>query len=485
MFFWIARQARAADAAVRKRAAEKLGAGGRLEGSGAVPRHVALLLELVSDPVGEVRAAAYSALGRVADGRAVTAMTAGLKDVEKLGEPAATAVRDAAARAFQDMGAPAVPALVQLTKQKGQKAREAAVAALGAIGGADAERAIVAALQDSRSSVRQLAVRALACGAAAGSIGSLSAALEHRDPATRRSAVEAIADMKNVDAAPVLARLARDGDSGVREAAVRALGKHGSPGAIEALLVVFEGQDRGLRELAAAALRDLEWQPATPAQRALHAILRGNYQAAAAEAEAAIEPLAALLGDKSAAVRRAAAEALGLTTHPGAVRPLLRSLQDADAAVRQAAGDGLVRIGAPSAAPLACAIHEAARAAAPDVLARIGGPAVAPLLDLLEQGEPFTSDGAPVRRVADDQEGEQADRVAHLLGRLLGQAARDVDSKALGRVTHLRDIVRVREIMPASRRDSVTTVVETVVDSKDLRGRAAAELERRKAAGSQ
>ena len=53
----------------------------------------------------------------------------------------------------------------------------------------------------------------------------------------------------------------------------------------------------------------------------------------------------------------------------------------------------------------------------------------------------------------------------------------------LGRAARLRDIVRVREVMPASRRESVTTVVETIVDCKEMRARAAAELERRRAGG--
>lgn len=480
MFFWTARQARSADAGVRKHAAARLGAGGRGRSTGPAPRHVVLLLELARDPDGTVRAAAFDALGRVADGRVVEEMSAGLKDLEKLGEPAATWVRDAAARAYQAIGQEAVLALVKLSKEKSQKAREAAVTALGAIGGADAERTLVAALQDSRSSVRQLAIRALARTAATGSIGSLAAALEHRDPATRRSAIDAMTDVHGGEAARALARLTRDSDSGVREAAVRALAKNGSPEAIDALLVVFEGPDRALRQLATAALKDLEWQQTTPAQRALGAILHGDYAAAAAEGEAAIEPLGACLTDKSPGVRSAVAAALGLTSHPSAVRPLLVSLQESDPTVRQAAGDALVRIGAPAAAPLACAVHETVRAAAPDIVARIGGPAAAPLLDLLEQGDPFASDGVEVRRVADEQEGEQAERAAHLLGRLLGHAARDVDRQALGRAARLRDIVRVREIMPASRRDSVTTVVDTVVDCKDLRGRAAAELERRK-----
>jgi HEAT repeat protein len=481
MFFLVARQARSSDAGTRRRAAEKLGAGGRsADGGGQMPRHVALLLDLVKDADGGVRTAAYDALGRVADARALGAMAAGLKDIDKLGEPAATGVRNAAARAFQALGTEATAALVELAKDRNTRAREAAVAALGGIGGADAERALVTALQDGRSSVRQLAVQALARSAAAGSIGSLSAALDHRDPATRRSAIDALADMKGADAGRALARLTRDGDRGVREAVVHALARQGSAEAIDALRAVCGGQDRELRQLAASLLKDLRWEPATPEQRALRAIVGGNYQAAAVEGEAAVEPLTASLADRSPAVRRAVAEALGRTSHAAAVRPLLLSLQDNDPAVRQAAAGALVQIGAAATAPLACAVHEAVRAVAPDIVSRIGAPAASPLLDLLEQGESIANEGANLRRVADQEDAERADRAAHLLNRLLGQSARVLDPHALGRAARLRDIVRVREIMPASRRESVTTVVETVVDCKEMRGRAAAELERRR-----
>jgi len=484
MFFLIARQARSKDAAARKRAAEKLGAGGRSRDreGGALPRHVSLLLELVKDADFGVRAAAYDALGRVADVRALGTMAAGLRDIDKAGETAATAVRDAAARAFQGIGTEAAPTLVQLARDKNTRTREAAVAALGGIGGQEAERALVAALQDARSSVRQLAVQSLARSAAPGSIGALTPALEHRDPATRRSAIDALADTKGAEAAGALSRLTRDGDRSVREAAVRGLIRHGSSDAIDGLITVFEGQDRDLRQLAAAGLKGLDWRPSTPAQRALRAILLGDYLAAAAEGEPAVEPLAAaLIGDKSPAVRKAVTEALGRTARPVAVRPLLGALQDHDAAVRQAASDALVQVGAAAAAPVACAVHEAARAAAADVVLRIGASAAAPLLDVLEQGEPFTNDAAPVRRVADDEEAERAERAAHLLVRLLGQSARAFDAQVLGRAAHARDVVRVREILPASRRDSVTTVVETVVECGELRHRASAELERRKA----
>jgi HEAT repeat protein len=482
MFFLIARQARSHDAAARKRAAEKLGAGGRSGNrEGGLPRRVTLLLDLVKDADFGVRAAAYDALGRVADARALDMMAAGLKDIDKAGEAAATAVRDAAARAFQAMGPEAAAALVGLARDKNTRTREAAVAALGGIGGADAERSLVAALQDPRSSVRQIAVQSLARSAAPGSIGALAPALEHRDPATRRSAIEALADIKAAEAAGALSRLTRDGDRGVREAAVRGLIRHGSSEAIEGLFAVFEGQDRDLRQLAAAGLKGLDWQPSTPGQRALRAILLGDYEAAAAEGEPAVDPLAALLGDKSPAVRTAVSEALGRTARPSAIRPLLAALQDHDAGVCQAASDALVQVGAASAAPLACAVHEAARAAATDVVLRIGAPAAAPLLDLLEQGEPFVNDATEVRRVADDEEAERAERAAHLLVRLLGQAGRAFDAQVLGRAARARDVVRVREILPASRRDSVTTVVETVVDCEELRHRAAAELERRRA----
>ena len=481
MLFWTRWQAKSKDTSTRRRAAGRLGGRGRgADASGPLPSHVALLLTLAADPDAEVRAAAFDSLGRVGDARAADGMVALLEDRDTLAEPSAGAVRDAAVRAFQGIGAGAVPALLALLKEKHPKLRETAVAALGGIGGADAERALVAMLQDGRSSVRQGAVHALARCAAAGSVGALSAALDHKDPATRKSALEEVAVLKGVAAVTALERLTRDADRGVREMAVRGLARQNSPEAVDALLRVFEGQDRDLRRTAAAELKPLQWQPAGPAQRALHAILRGEYRAAAAEGEAAIEPLAALLAEKVAEVRRAGAEALGAAGHPNAVAPLLVALQDQDQGVRQAAGDALVRIGAAAVEPLACAVHDVVRAAAPDIVLRVGAPAALPLVARLEQGDPYTHDGSEAIQLDGDQEAECAGRAAHLLARLLGQSAHAVDAGCLRRITHLRNLVRVREIAPVNRREMPTVVVETVVDCTELCQRAAAELERRK-----
>ncbi len=480
MFFWIARQARSSDAAVRRRAAAKLGAGGRPAApDGPLPRHVALLLNLLTDADAGVRAAAYESLGRVADGRASEAMAAGVDEIDKLGEPAAAPVREAAANAFGAMGEVAVPALVQLARSRNAKAREVAVTSLGRIGGADAEHALVTALQDNRSSVRQLAIQSLARNAATGSVRSLSAALEHRDPATRRSAIEAMGMVKGADAPRVLARLTADPDRAVREAAVRALGKQGSPEAIEALLGVVQAPERELRQLAIASLKELQWHPSTAGQRALRAIIDGNYRAAAAQGGAAVDPLAALLTDRSPVVRSAIAQALGETADAQAVTPLLIAVQDSDASVRQAAVDALVSLGAPAVGPLARSVHEAARAAAADVVLRIGAPAAVPLLDLLQRGEPYERDGVGVRRLGGDDEVEHCTTAAKLLARLLGRAAGAVDRAALHRAARLCDIVIVREIVPTNRRESARTVVDLVVDCQDLRDRATAELHHR------
>ncbi|MGE5360547.1 MAG: HEAT repeat domain-containing protein [Bacteroidales bacterium] len=478
MFFLIARQAKSADPAARKRAAEKLGHGDRGAEGAAVPRHVALLLDLIADSDAAVRTAAFESLGRVAHAGVVDRMATGLKDLDKLGEPGATAVRDAAAGAFQSLGAAAVPALVALGKDKNVKVREAVMLALGNIGGEKAEAALAAALEDSRSSVRQAAVQGLAKTAVSGKIGALAVALQHRDPATRKSAVEALAEVHNPEAANGIARLTRDTDRGVREAAVRALGRQATPAAIDALLVVFEGGDRDLRDLAAAALKDLDWQPATPAQRALRAIVRGDVAGAASEGAVAVELLAVLIADKAPATRRAAAEGLGRTGQETAVRPLLVALQDQDPGVRQAAGDALVQLGAIAVRHIAESVHEAVHSVAPQIVARIGTPAVSPLVDLLEQGDTYHADpddtGRPlvVTRVSDDSEAERAVRAAQLLSHIVAGGADRLDASSAARLARLRDIVRVQEVMPTNRRELPTTVVETVVDCQQLRDRA-------------
>jgi HEAT repeat protein len=425
-----------------------------------------LLLDLIKDAHPEVRAAAYDSLGRIADGTCAGPMTSALEDTDSLGEQGGAFVREAASQALQHIGAGAIPALLRLAKNKNPRLRETAIAALAGIGGADAEPALVAALQDARSSVRQLAIQWLASNAAS-PVQALAAALAHRDAATRRGAVDALSEVTGPDVTGALARATRDT-------------RQRTPEAIAALVGVFEGQDRGLRQLAAAGLKGVDWHPATPDQRALRAILAGDYLAAGAEGRPAVEPLAALLTDKSAAVRKAASEGLGATRDESAIKPLVSALQDHDPGVRRAAADALVAVGPASIGPLVSAVHELARAAAPDVVLAMGPPAVMPLLDVLDRGEPYTHDGAVTRRVEDDEEAERAERASQLLNRLLGHAAHDIEAGALARAAHLRDVVRVREVMPASKRESTTTVVETVVDCKDLRARADAERERRK-----
>ena len=130
-------------------------------------------------------------------------------------------------------------------------------------------------------------------------------------------------------------------------------------------------------------------------------------------------------------------------------------------------------------APLVAAVHESARAVAGDIVLRIGAPAAAPLLDLLEEGEPYERDGVRMRRLAGEAQAEQAGRAAQMLARLLGQAAAAVQPEVLRRAAHLLDLVTVREVLPASRRDTMTTAVDVVVDCNGVRGRATAELERR------
>ena len=403
-------------------------------------------------------------------------MAVGLKEIEKLGEPAATSVRDSAVRVFEGIGADALPALLQAAKDKSPRAREVAVAALGGIGGPEAERTIVAALQDGRSSVRQVAIQTLARSGVAGPVGSLSAALTHRDPATRRSAIDAMTGMTGSDSVHALARLTADPDRSVREAAVRALARQGSADAVDALLAVFEGADRELRPLAAAALKNLDWQPATARQRALGAIIGGDYQAASAEGEAAIDGLAALMTDKSAAVRKAVAQALGETRAPGAVRPLLAAVQDGDAAVRQAAAAALARIGAPAVAPLVAAVHETARAVAGDVVLRIGAPAARPFSTCSRRAsrQERAASGCAAGRRGAGRTSRAGSADARAPAR--HQAAAAVQPEVLRRAAHLLDLVTVREVLPASRRDTMTTAVDVVVDCNGVRGRATAEL---------
>ncbi|MBE3132392.1 MAG: HEAT repeat domain-containing protein, partial [Acidobacteria bacterium] len=362
--------------------------------------------------------------------------------------------------------------------------------ALGTIGGPEAVPPLATALRDDRSHLRQAAAKALAAIGGDEARGTLLAALGHKDPATRASVAQALATLADTRAVSALAAALGDREKAVRESAVAALGALGSSDAIEALLAAFEGQDRDVRQIAAAVLRERPWSPANPRQRAIRAVLLGEFGAALAEGAAATGPLLIALQDKDGRARSQAAEALGAIGDPRAVGPLVDALADHDDQVRTAAAQALARLG-PAAAP---AVIEAlgarsgpVRAAASEILARIGEErAIAPLLS--ELATVRTGHGAARRPMAahhgvevallgQDEDVVQVRRTAETLRTLLTHAAARVPVPDLERAAGLRDLV---EAISRDPRGGSAPVLAEEVSCADVRELARQELARRR-----
>ena len=470
------------DPAVRIRAAAALGSSGK-------PAAVGPLTGLLADPDAGVRQAAVEALGALGDPGAVEPISRLMQTEPASRDDAATPVRAAAARALGRLGGASIPALAGAIHDRHPKVREAAVEALGVIGGPQVVPALAVALRDDRSQLRQAAAKALAVIGGDEARNTLLTVLNHKDPATRATVVQALADLGDMRSVSELAAALRDREKAVRERTVAALGRLGSGEAAEALLGAFEGPDRDVRQAAATELRRLAWSPSTPRQRALHAVLRGDFDAALAEGQAAVEPLLIALQEKDGHVRRRAAEALGATGDPRAVGHLVDALADHDDQTRSSAAQALIRIG-PAAVPAVVdalgAKSGPVRAAAAAILAGIGeGRAIAPLVAAIatrQLGSTATVRRVVVRhgvKVALLDPGEDIVRVrssVDTLRTLLGHAAARIPLPDLERLAGLNDLV---EPPQRDARGGHATGAPEEVSCADMRELARQELARR------
>jgi HEAT repeat protein len=472
--FWTRWQTRARDPEARKRAAVKLGeTGGR--------RALKPLVGLLEDPEWTVRVAAIEALGALAQPSAVEPLIAAIRNAEGVNGPGAAEVRGAAVAALQRAGPAAVPPLRHSAGDKSPKVREAAIEALGGIGDAEAVPTLVAALSDDRSNVRQAAARALTRVPTFDSVAVLLPSLDHRDPATRRSVVEALGETGDARAAEALSRIVTDRERPVRDAAVKALGRIGSQRAVDALIGAFQGPDRDLRQAAGDRLKGMTWEPRDGRERAIAAILRGDYAASAAEGAVAVEPLVAALGAKDPAARKAVAEALGSLHDARAARPLASLLADRDDSARSAAARALVEIGPPGATSVIDMLDDRAgpvREAAVGILRDTGAARVVSHLmsGLNERG--FVRD-EPTQLTTTSSSGafDRARSLVASLEALLGHVARLLDEKTLTCLATLFDIGLISR--PPPRGADLSDGLDDRISCANIRKRAGTELKRR------
>jgi HEAT repeat protein len=244
---------------------------------------VASLRPLASDPDAEIRLAAGKLLASVRDEAAVDVLGPladkgvpwmryeALQVLGELAHPRALPVllraftdrdfnvRMRAGGALQQLGAPAVPALIELARTVEADLRASILSCLRHIGD---PRAVSLALGQLDAPDRHVRAAAIAC------VGRLrppearaflEARLPDPEPAVRGALCEALGALGDRASVPLLLRLLKeDGDSGVRAAAARALGKCGeAETAIPLLHLLLAEEDAPLLEALLEGLGEL------------------------------------------------------------------------------------------------------------------------------------------------------------------------------------------------------------------------------------
>jgi HEAT repeat protein len=202
------------------------------------------------------------------------------------------------------------------------------------------------------------------------SIDQVLAALDSEDPQTRIDAILAVEQHNYTEILPEVGTVLRqDSDTGVRFQAAKTLAGFADPGTVAELLDGLRDADMFVRVHATDALIRI--------------------------GEAAIEGLLLALQDERAAVRRAAAKALGKIKHSKAVVGLRQSIHDVDADVRRFAAQALGRIGDESSVDvLGVALRDGevrVRKAAPGALWDLGEAALPVLREALNDPNPQTT----------------------------------------------------------------------------------------------
>jgi HEAT repeat protein len=366
-----------ADWFVRRGAAEALGA---TRDAKAVPG----LLIALKDDDSDVRWVAARALGAIADASAVPALVEALHDRDFL-------VTEAAAWALWQIGAPAVPGLIERLRDPSVDVRGGAVEALSAIGDAAAVPGLIERLSDTE--IPWLADERI-CDIAAGAlrrIGTKEALAAVESWGTGHLAPEVYQDYKQDAPLAVNTPVASRSDMAtIEEVEEQAQAEVNQVQSIPELLDKLRSDDWALRKSALKLLKDLGDRSALPGLLEMLGDDRGFVRVAAAEAlvgiadSSAIPALMIALNDDKTYMRVAAADALACIKDPAAVPGLLDALHDKDRMIGVAAAEALGRIGSDMAVPglLDSLRHEDSdvRRASAEALGIIKDPAALPSL---------------------------------------------------------------------------------------------------------
>ncbi len=276
------------------------------------------LLARLSDESWRVRAAAVERLAAAPEPKALLPRLLALLDAgDTVGG------RDAAAAALVQLGAAALPPLVERLALADAGIRLAALSVLGALGDRRAVPALAARLVDEDPNVRAAAAEALGRVGGPEAAAVLLAALDSDDQPLQLAALEALAASRVAPPAYRLSRLM--GERALRPAAYRALGASDDPAALELLADGPSERARSAREASLGAIGQLRSRRGAEALARLAAAVR----AAAGQDPSVAEGCVAALGSEEPFV---ALGALSVLAWVGEARhaPAMARLADDD-----------------------------------------------------------------------------------------------------------------------------------------------------------
>ncbi len=437
MLWWTRQQLKSSGADQRLKAIRSLASA---KDRKAVPS----LIKILPDENPHVRLAVIEALGSIGHPAAAEPLISALNHLHKKEKSDAAAECQAIAESLAGIGDPAVQPLIGALESGEKEERRWAAHALGMIRNPRAVDPLIGRLEDGRSEVRKAAALAL------GEIGDVRAAKSliksaaSKDVETRRAAVEALGLMRSEEGLDTVTRAMEDSSEPVQIAAIHALAKIGGLSAAARLRSAMTGTRKNVCDAAEAALKNMSFAPSNTEERAEFALIRGDFEAALREGQAAAPALIRALQSKDPQLRAKAAEMLASLRLAESIQPLLLALRDHYAPVQESAARALAGIGPDARAGLeellsyydASAIRLAASA-----LGDIGSAdSVPPLLD-------FISANAAIPGEYPDLF-DAVSSATEALGKLLAKSGAEISTAHLEKISALPETIRLVGLSP-------------------------------------
>ncbi|NJP07360.1 MAG: hypothetical protein HC837_17920 [Chloroflexaceae bacterium] len=295
-----------------------------------------------------------------------------------------------------DIGAPAVPLLIESLHNTDTHIRQGASWALSEMG-APSVAPLITLLQHEDGDIRLTAYATLTkIGRPA--IEPLIAALhQQRDPALHKAAAEVLGLIGDSCVVQPLIEALQESNDIAREAALTALMKIGRP-ARDGLIGALSDERTEVRQSAAMALGHMQWQPGRDEVGARYHIIKGDWQQCLAIGAPAIDPLLEAFLEDPDTNHRHVLETLAQMV-PISVNPLIGHLSDTRPPIRTLAARALGRIGDARALESLITLlhdeHQPVREAVVEALALIRDPrAVQPIILMLKHWDEEERAGA-------------------------------------------------------------------------------------------